>query len=490
MRRSGLAQEIELKLELAADAVDALLRSDLLPGDPKIAELRSTYFDTPGEDLRAAGFSLRIRRSGNKRVQTVKAAGTSTAGLFARPEWEKPVESDSPVLDDTTPIKALLGGVQADLGPAFEILVERRAWTVSAEDAAIELALDRGEVIAGDRRSPLCEIELELKHGSPGALFSLTRRIDAVAPLRIGVLSKAERGYRLLGAAVRAAKSEPVVLAKDMTAGDAFQAIAGACLRHFRLNEMLVDRFNGEALHQIRVALRRLRSAFVIHKAMLQDEAFGRLREELRWLAAEFGPARDLDVLIARNDVESIRPRLEQARHEAYDRAEAALASPRTRALMLDLSEWLAVGVWRSSLRGSALAEQPAREFAASALDRLRRRVKKGGRGLARLDDEARHEVRKDAKKLRYAAEFFASLFSEKHRQRRHKRFIEALELLQDKLGALNDMASVPGMLSRVGLDKDPAAEALLDAAGEKNAAMEAAAEAHEAFADAKPFWR
>jgi triphosphatase len=485
-----LAQETELKLELTPEAADALIKSDLFPGTPVIARQRSIYFDTPERDLSAFGFSFRIRQTGQQRIQTVKAAGTSAAGLFARPEWERPVEDERPVLDDQTPIPALLGDKIRDVVPAFEVHVERRSWEITQDEAMIECALDRGEIVAGDQRVPICEIELELKRGAPSALFSLARRIDVVAPLRPGVLNKAERGYRLLVNASRAVKAETIILAADMTAAAAFQHIAGACLRQFRLNEALLDRRDGEVVHQARVALRRLRSAFSIHRSMAEDDAFQRLHEETRWMAAALGEARDLDVLIARCDVEAVRLKLEQAQTDAYDRAEAALASPRARALLLDLSEWIAVGGWLTMPSLEELREQPARDFAASALDRFRRTVKKGGRDLAKLDDPARHEVRKDAKKLRYATEFFASLFEGKRRKRRHKHFLDALEALQDHLGALNDLAVTASVLSRLGLDKEPGAVSLLATAEKRQKLIEAAAEAHDAFADAKRFWR
>lgn len=484
------AQEVELKLEPTLEAADMLIGSDLLPTGPAVARLRSIYFDTPGQDLRKAGFTLRIRESGGRRIQTVKAAGPGAAGLFARPEWEQPVEDDRPLLDVTTPLKALLGDNYKYLGPAFEVLVERRTWMVSWEDATIELVLDRGEVVAGDRRSPLCEIELELKRGSTAALFSFARRIDIAVPLRLGLLNKAERGYRLLGPAARAVKTEPVALTPDVTTAAAFHRIAGACLRQFRLNEALIDPRDGEAVHQARVALRRLRSAFTIHKAIANDGQFDRLREELRWLAAELGTARGLDVLIARCDAGGVRERLEQARQQAYGDATTVLASARARALMLDLSEWLVRGDWLTQQSATEAREQRARDFAASALDRFRKKVRKRGRDLVDLDDATRHELRKDAKKLRYAAEFFAPLFQTRRQMRRYGRFLETLEKLQDELGLLNDAVSTPRLLARVGLDRDPGAAFLITTIEEKAAMIEAAAEAHDAFADTKRFWR
>ena len=483
-------QEVELKLEIAPDAAEALIASGLLPGRPSVVPLRSVYFDTPEHDLSAAGFSLRIRQAGDRRIQTVKAAGTAAAGLFARPEWERGVEGDAPVLDDATPVKAFLGGKVHDIGPAFAVEVERRIWIVSSPDATIEVALDSGEVVAGERRTRVHEIELELKDGAPAALFALARRIDSVAPARVGVLNKAERGFLLLGPAMRAFKAEPVLLAADMSAADAFRHIAGVCLRQFRLNEALIGRDNAEALHQARVALRRLRCAFSIFEPMLRDDSVERLRAELRWLAGALGDARDFDVLGGRAAVETVRARLETVRHRAYDAAETALSSPRARALMLDLSQWLVLGGWLAQASAETARGQPASDFAVATLERLRKKVKKGGTDLADLGDEARHELRKDAKKLRYAAEFFASLFQGKRHKRRLGPFLAALESLQDRLGALNDLASAPDLLARTGLRDDPAAAALLDEGKGRQALVEAAAEAHDAFVDTRRFWR
>src|SRR3546814_19010693 len=96
--------------------------------------------------------------------------------------------------------------------------------------------------------------------------------------------------------------------------------------------------------------------------------------------------------------------------------------------------------------------DQPARDFAISALDRFRRKVKRDGRDLAHIEDEARHEVRKDATKLRYASEFFTSLFDRKRARRRHKKFVAALTGVQDKLGARNALATAPQTFAQLSL--------------------------------------
>lgn len=485
-----MVDEIELKLDLTPEAAGAFEAGALFACNPNIAEQQSTYFDTLDHALLKSGLLLRIRRSGKQRIQTVKANGTSAAGLFVRSEWERPVRNHTPVLDDTTPIRGLLGDAADVIGPVFEVRIERRSWIVSDGAATIELALDRGEAVAAQKHAPICEIELELKTGEPAALFALARRIDAVAPVRLGVQSKAERGYRLAGPAGAMVKAEPVALSNEMTAADAFRHIVQNCLRQFRLNEalMMVGR-DAEALHQARVALRRLRSAFSIFKPAIDGEVHMALREELRWLAAELGDARNLDVLLKRAKPGALYDRIAAAREAAYDRVADVLAQARVRALALDLTEWTAFGDWLEVQGGTHDPHQPARDFALTALDRFRRKVKKAGRELAHAGDEARHEVRKDAKKLRYASEFFASLFEHKRERRRHKTFVAALEVLQDKLGALNDLATAPAILDKLGLADDPGASRLL-ARGKRKALLKAASEAHEDLIDMKQFWR
>lgn len=485
-----MADEIELKLDVTPDAAAAFEDSELLPGDPEKVEQRSIYFDTPDHALLKKGLSLRIRRSGRKRIQAVKANGGVAAGLFVRSEWERAVKGDRPILDDMTPIRALLGDAVDTIAPVFEVRIARRTWIVSEGGATMELVLDRGEATAGVRTSPICEIELELKKGDPAALFAFARRIDTTAPVRLGVQTKAERGYRLARPVPATVKAEPVALTSDMTAAEALQHIVQNCVRHFRLNEalLLVGRDAG-ALHQARVALRRLRSAFSIFKQVVGEDGKAKLGEELRWLASKLGDARNLDVLLERARPGALHNRIVAAREAAYGRVEDVLASSRVRALMLDLAEWTATGDWLDVSDKEADRNQPAREFAVTALGRFRRKVKKDGRALARADDATRHQVRKDAKKLRYAAEFFSVLFERRREKRRYRRFLEALEALQDQLGLLNDLATAPRVLEQLEMAEDPEALNLL-ASGRKKALLEAAADAYDALIDTKRFWR
>ena len=485
--RDESAREIELKLEPAPTDVETLARALAAAGFAlKKQEQQAIYFDTPDGSLRAAGVSLRIRTVRGKRIQTVKAQGSAVAGLFARPEWEIAVADDTPVLDDSAaPLRSLLPQHALEgLAPAFSVRVTRRSGVATYADARIEAAVDLGEVTAGGKAAPIAEVELELKAGPPAALFALARELDEAAPIGIGVLTKAERGDRLLaGTADSVVKGERAVISPSASTADAFAAIVSACLRQYRLNEDLLTRTgNADALHQARVAVRRLRSALSIFKAVIADDQFEHLRTELRWLAATLGEARDIDVLIARGEGS---PVLQEARTAAYARVAEALALPRTRLLMLDLVEWTAIGRWRTAPVDAAAIAQPAERFAAQALEQLRRRLKKRGARLAALDDEARHEVRIRAKKLRYAAEFFSGLFTGAKATRRARRFITAMQALQEQLGDLNDMATEPVLRAALGLPGQ-----VPPPKRDKARLIEGAAEAFEELIERKCFWR
>ncbi|ACA17322.1 CHAD domain containing protein [Methylobacterium sp. 4-46] len=507
-------RETELKLEFEASDLAALSEHPLLGGDEREARLTSVYFDTEDRRLREAGFTLRVRRDGDRHVQTVKAAGTG-AGLFDRPEWEWPVDGAEPDLArlGETPAGDVLGR-KSVLRPLFSAGVERSTRVIARGGSRIEVALDRGRITLldgeGDRVAPIHELELELKDGSAADLFGLAREIGASVPLRLGVMTKAERGYSLLaGRLDRASKAEPVRLDPEASAGEAFQAVAHACLRHMRLNEaVLLDHRDADALHQLRVSLRRLRSAFSLFGDLVEDHRTPTIRAELRRLGEPFGQARNLDVFLAstlpaeraRRPDEAgllrLESHLEGERSRAYEAVGAVLRGEEWRLFLLDLIAWIDAGPWREAgAPQAARRDGPARAFATEELERRRRQVKKRGRHLDELDPEARHRVRIAAKKLRYGAEFFGSLYPKPKAVKRHRTFVKALADLQDCLGDLNDIATAHTLTAAL---TEGAADSAVFAAGLTAADMEertarllrAAAEAHAALIDVRPFWR
>ncbi|MBH1999256.1 MAG: CHAD domain-containing protein [Sphingomonadaceae bacterium] len=481
--------ETELKLEVEPDAAAFLEASELLRAAPEIVKQRALYFDTADKALLSAGISLRIRRTGRKRVQTLKIAAGPVAGLFARTEFERPVSDDDPVIESASPLAEILGKKAKALAPAFEILIERRSWMLKEGNADIECVIDRGKAKIANREASICEMELELKSGDQRELFSLARKFDQIAPVRLGMLSKAERGYGLLGPAISAHKAEPVMLGTDVMAQDAFQQIALACVRHYRLNEaMLFEDWHPSALHQARVALRRLRSAFTIFNPILPHARADQFKSALRDLSAVLGEARNLDVLRDRIAV-TPEPKIEDARNLAYAEVKTRLASAETRALMLDLTEWLAVGDWLTEASTHEERHLPSKVFAAHALRGLCKKIRKHGRRLREGSDDDRHTVRKDAKKLRYASEFFECFYDTGRQKRRHGKFTKALEKLQGHLGAFNDRVTALELIEAMGLEGQPAAGALLSGKT-RGTLIKRADSAWDELIDLKPFWR
>lgn len=440
--------ELELKFQLGAGAVRAL--GGAFPaGDGSISHLHAVYFDTPTRALRDAGYSLRVRRKGDTYTQTLKHRGDG--GLFQRDEWESEVpgpDLDLGLLGDA-PIGPVIG--EAQLSPAFTVDVERRVHVWRQGDFAVEVSIDVGTVTAGDRSEPIAELELELLQGSPRTLFDLGRALLSIGELTPMFESKSERGYRLAGHdSVAAFRAQASAVRPETTAAEAFQLIAREALVQVAGNaRLLIQVQSPEALHQLRVGLRRLRVALWMFRALLDAPGLDRARAEARWLAGELAPARDLDVLLVRlfgaEDIEEDAGRaalldgLRRAQADAYRRAHAALGSDRFRQMLLFLAEWIDIGPWLSDAELAETRAAPAVDLAAAAMNRADAHLRKGARRFESLTVEARHELRKQAKKLRYAAAFFQDAFRE--HPRRRTALMTALKAVQERLGELNDVS-------------------------------------------------
>ena len=473
------SQEVELKLELAPDDVE---RFQALPslGPPRaVAEQVSTYYDTAEGHVRKAGYSLRVRSTGDRFLQTLKEKGGGSGGFSARAEWEQYVAGpglDLAALEDTPIAKTVNAKrVKGRLAVVSETRVQRTVWLIGGAGEAIELILDVGEILCGERREPVCEIELELKRGGRRALFDLALELGAKVPLRLGTLSKSERGFALAARRKpRIRTAERVRLGSGASVADAFAAIVQSCLRHFRGNEAGAAAGDPEALHQLRVAMRRLRSAFASFKPIVGGADHDRFRREVRKLLKLLGQARDLDVLLERAGKKHSEARqLKTDRAAAYQKVIGVLRSERLPRLLLEIVAWAEAGGWRDSSR----AARGIDAFAQDRLDRLWREVRKGGKDLAALKPEARHRLRIRTKTLRYAAEFFADL-AQGARRDRWRNFLAMLEGLQETLGDLNDLETA----HRLGTDAPPSATS--------RSLLKAAQQYHDALREAGPYWR
>lgn len=192
--------ELELKLGCTpATAQQLVPHLDALCGHPgTLRVLQNTYYDTPTATLQARKIALRLRRQDDVWLQTVKCASDNSGGLSQRPEWETPYRGSfdfSPIEDVT--IQTLLTEHGATLVPILQTDFNRLCWDYHAGEAHIELMLDRGHITAGERATAICELELELIHGSADDLFALALQLAREFALFPSPLSKAARGARL-----------------------------------------------------------------------------------------------------------------------------------------------------------------------------------------------------------------------------------------------------------------------------------------------------
>jgi len=436
-----MPRELELKFEIASRDADLLGRAPSLAWAPVTEQRQLTvFYDTPKRKLRKAGFMLRLRKSGSEITQTVKANGREAA-LFDRTEWEWPLGAMRPHLRlaAETPLGRLLTGrTRARIRSVARMRIDRATWAVDDGDSLIEVTSDRGIIQSGGARGEVSEVELELKRGGEAALFDLADKLAKQAALRLGVLSKADRANALRRAKLgRPWKAPRTGLDEDMSVSAGLSAIVFSCLKHFRLNEpVFVDGHDPEALHQMRVAIRRLRSALdLFEPAADGDEVFAGLKDDFRLFSRKFGEARNLDVFVhGLGDAAAGMSELRHARDELYARTVCALDSRRFLRFMLWTVRWLSVGRWRESDQANA----PLDAFLNRRIGAMWERVSASRESLAELSDNDRHKLRIQFKKLRYALEFAKAMPIGTCADA--KPFAAALERLQDQLGQLNDM--------------------------------------------------
>lgn len=446
-----MANEIELKLEVPPQTLRALGKAPWLA---RMAEapverrkLVSVYFDTGKRELREEGLSLRVRRTGDCFVQTVKGRGD-----YSRQEWEDEIDGAMPdrasarhtALEPFTGKKAW-----RRLRPVFQTEIARTVIPVKSGGSHIEVALDHGKVKSGRNILPVSEVELELKQGRVSDLNLLAMRI-AKDGVGLGLASKAERGYALaddgLEDHIRAA---PIALDARMTAADGFRAIGFSCLHHLAANREAILAGDPEGVHQMRVGLRRLRAALSLFKIMIEGRELEAVKSELKWLTEQLADARDFDVLVKESvaplkgdapaGLPALKKEIETRRDHGFAMARKAVRSPRYRRLVLKTGLWLTGGDWAASdddIRRD-LREKSLCDMARDILEQRTAKIRKKLRKLDEMDDRQRHKLRIAVKKLRYGVGFFESLFGAAGRRRR---FAAGLKDLQGALGRLNDI--------------------------------------------------
>lgn len=444
--------------------------------------MQAHYFDTPGGDLARHGIAWRVRNEGGSWVQTVKTLGD---GPLAREEHNADLPRPADPAEVPRPdaslhagsaagrqLEKVLAAAKADVVETYGTEFERVTRDLPLEGGgAVEIALDAGRVVAHrgtpeEASLPLCELELELKEGSVRALAQVASAWAHSHGLRVSTVSKAERGERLRAgrSAGPATKAVPMRAKKHrLPSGEALQrAVVGNCLEQILPNASVIAQGQGddEHVHQLRVGIRRLRTA------LRELDAFAPGRFDPAWQAPLRTAFRRLGEL---RDGEHVLESFDEALRACGGPAIAAQEPPSTpaqeivgdgafQAVLIALMGFAAAGASAPARPQPTGRHQPAldadgtRRMARKALRRLHRKIVKEAEDFAALAADVRHGVRKRIKRLRYLAEFFAPAL-----QGRGRRFLRRLEPAQDALGRLNDEQVAEGLYRKMAR-RDPQA--------------------------------
>jgi triphosphatase len=439
-------RELELKFQVPPGVLQALRREMLLRGARSI-RLIARYFDTPDGRLSEHRLALRLRKEGRRWFQTLKASGDAS---IERLEHNVPLRVPAggvPQLDlmrhEGTEPGARLRDLLGDAWPGglverFSTDVVRLAGTFSWPGSSVEAALDVGTIQSDGRSVPICELELEHLSGGLDELFELGRQWGGHGGLWLDIRPKSRRGDLLARDLVHGSpmKARPPGLEEGLD-GDRFvRAVVHAALDQVigNASEIAAGSPDEDHVHQLRVGLRRLRTAL----RELGPLARGIPAHWESMLAAHFGrlgAIRD-DETVA----QAVRPLLEQAGApnlqwvSASDRGSAAaiVRAPDFQRAMLDVLQW----AMQAPEDPGAVSSKEVQAHVRDRLSRLHRQVAQGARHFESLPVDEQHRLRKRLKRLRYLSEFVVSRWSGKAA----RRYLRRLEPAQDALGRHNDV--------------------------------------------------
>lgn len=495
------AHEVELKFVVPERARAALVSA--LDSPPYQARhLTSRYFDTPDGHLGAAGISLRLRQIDQDWVQTLKisAGGNIQDRLEDEVSVSRSADGSLPALDltrhDRKPagaaLKRLLKSENGQqLVERYSTDVVRRSCELKGGQSRVEVAFDQGRVVTGEREAPVCELEFELKAGDAKDLCDIARAWVERYALWLSTESKSARGERL----VAACEDLPVVKAThpkldaEISGPVLLQAVVRSCLDQVLPNATAVaaGSLDNEHVHQLRVGLRRLRTA-MRELGDLSDQLNPEWEAPLADVFRQLGAYRDRKAVL-----EALGPKLLEAGASGVDWMKTEGDQADSVAAVRDARFQTAL----LHVLGFALGEHPGGDGAGDAspvmkrfrrrLNSLHRSVVSDGLRFRRLNEPAQHRVRKRLKRLRYFSEFVGALYDEKALES----YLDSLHPAQDALGEHNDYAVARDM-ARAAADRgDPdAVFALrwLDKQQEKSA--KASKRALKVIDDAPRYWK
>lgn len=480
--------EIELKLNVVPDDILRVMRQErlegLVQGRPSSKRVISRYLDSDDMTLHENDLSLRTRTEGKKVLQTLKVGGKDKVGVSERHEWEMPIagpDPDLPLLRHTDGVPGKAAGLlkKLDGGDSlhelFVVDVKRTTWQLQVGESHLEMALDQGVVQRGKDHLPIAELELEIKSGDKAAVFEVAREIAALVPVLPAERSKGTRGYALAGAeSLGPVRADDMGIDPGMSVDEGIKTILGACMTHALSNVRgILDSDDPEFVHQMRVGLRRFRSACKLFSPWVRLPQ--PLEDDLEWISTLLGSARDHDVLATatlpeirdaldgQDDLQPLLARADGAAAEQRAALRRALHEPRFGQWMVALLEWIEYRRWHDGLDAKATTRLKLRLgwFARKAVARGQARIEKRGKKMDPRDLARMHRLRIACKRQRYAVEFFRDL-----ERGKAGRYVKQVTGLQDLIGARVDLAVARRLVQELKQDMPELAEAAALASG------------------------
>jgi inorganic triphosphatase YgiF len=464
--------EQELKFYVP-ESSRAKLEQALRRGAVTQTRLRALYFDNPLRELASQKIALRLRLEGQQWVQTLKMPGDK---LISRLEFNH--ERSVPELDLSVYKGTQAANVFDDLTQPllirFDTQVLRTLRLQRVPGGSVEIAFDQGYIQAGALQLPVQELEVELKRGTLTELLGCAKKWQHNHALVLDLRSKSERGDRLAtlahefqaqeiqtenaqpGMAEQAVTSfwkphvsQPVSLQPGMTAQEAMATVMVECMEQIITNAALLagvdaselrDRKTTDHVHQLRVGIRRMRSAWSLFKGLceLPDQPSVRLLKEF---FGQLGSSRDEEVLL-----QTLWPKLQAAgqppltlaAHAPEENPQLLVRSPKFQAWQLHMLGFIhqPAPISLPDQRPIELKQPSLKKVLRLKLQRWHRQVLRKGLCFATLQMEDRHELRKRVKRLRYALQFADALLP----REKIKPYLKQLARLQDLLGEMNDL--------------------------------------------------
>lgn len=393
-------------------------------------------FDTQGFGLAAQGIELALAgpARGGECLQLL-ASETQRHG-----RWIDPLGEDAELPDKKRIARHCPA---ARLGQLRAFAVERFSRT-SLMAGGVTIDLEAGEIEAGQQTRTFHRAILSGPHSAWRRMMEQARLLASLAPCDL-LMGEGDLALEAAeGAVLRAKKARKLGLRNDMEIGDAFRLIVRLGIQQISANRRIVLMPEGdrvEGVHQMRVGLRRLRSAVGLFAPFMKETLAEKAKTHLKELADVLGPVRDADVFMeeildpvldrspANVGLGHLKAALDLERASLFAKALEALGARSFEGHMLWLLNWSEFGI---PAAGSEL-----KDFSRTALDKRHRKMMKAGRNFLSLTSAERHQLRIRGKKMRYAGEFLQGLFSEA----KARRYLDALAHLVDLLGYLNDIA-------------------------------------------------